>query len=124
MCLVDEARAQAARLVSMHVVDWREAQEGDVVLAMCIKWLKAQKDTQAEQRDTQLKKYLDKQVDTEEGQALFRVCNSLTMSKGLLYLSTTPKGELEGVLAFSVPSSQRTAVVNGVHCDAGHQGQQ
>ena len=46
------------------------------------------------------------------------------MSKGLLYLSTTPKGELEGVLAFLVPSSQCTAALNGVHCDVSHQGQQ
>ena len=37
MHLVDEARAQAVRLVPMHVVDWQEAQEGDVALAMCIK---------------------------------------------------------------------------------------
>ena len=46
------------------------------------------------------------------------------MSKGLLYLSMTPKGELEGVLAFLVPSSQCTAVLNGVHHDTDHQGQQ
>ena len=78
----------------MHVVDWQEVQEGDTALATCIKWVKAQKDTPAEQQDTQLKKYLDKQADTEEGWALFCVCNSLTMSKGLLYLSMTPKGEL------------------------------
>ena len=113
--LVDEAREQAVRLVPMHVVDWQEAQEGDAALAMCIKWLKARKDTPAEQQDTQLKKYLDKQADTEEGWALFHLRNSLTMSKGLLYLSTTPKGELEGVLAFLVPSSQHTAALNGVH---------
>ena len=31
VCLADEARAQAARLVPMHVVDWQEAQEGDIV---------------------------------------------------------------------------------------------
>ena len=122
--LADEARVQAARLVPMHVVDWREAQEGDAALATCIKWLKAQKDTPAEHWDTQLKKYLDKQTDTEEGRVLFRVCNSLTMSKGLLYLSTTPKGELEGVLAFLIPSSQCTAALKGVHHDMGHQGQQ
>ena len=39
--LADEARAQAARLVPMHVMDWQEAQEGDAALATCIKWLKA-----------------------------------------------------------------------------------
>ena len=55
---------------------------------------------------------------------LFRMRNSLVLSKGLLYMSTTPKGEMEGVLAFLVPSSQCTAVLNGIHHDAGHQGQQ
>ena len=74
-----------------------KAQEGDVALATCIKWLKARKDTPAEQRDTQLKKYLDKQADTEEGQVLLHVHISLTMSKGLLYLSTTPREATRGV---------------------------
>ena len=50
--------------------------------------------------------------------------NSLVLSKGLLYISTMPKGEVEGVLAFLVPTSQCTAVLNGVHHNAGHQGQQ
>ena len=122
--LADEARVQAVRLAPMHVVDWQEAQEGDAALATCIKCLKARKDTPAEQWDTQPKKYLDKQVDTEEGRVLFHVHNGLTMSKGLLYLSMTPNRELEGVLAFLVPSSQCTAALNGVHHDVGHQGQQ
>ena len=39
--LADEARVQAMKLAPMHVVDWQEAQEGDMALAMCIKWLKA-----------------------------------------------------------------------------------
>ena len=60
----------------------------------------------------------------EEGCPLFHICNSLVLSKGLLYISTTPKGEVEGVLAFLVPSSQCTVVLNGVHHDVGHQGQQ
>ena len=55
---------------------------------------------------------------------LFHMHNSLVLSKELLYLSTTPKGEMEGVLAFLVPSSQCTAALNSVHHDAGHQGQQ
>ena len=95
-----------------------------MAFATCTKWLKAQKDTPAEQWDAQLKKYLSKQADTEEGCALFHICNSLTLSKGLLYLSTTPKGGLEGVLAFLVSASQCTVVLNGVHHDVGHQGQQ
>ena len=95
-----------------------------MALAACIKWLKALKDTPAEKRDALLKKYLGSQTDTEEGHMLFYMHNSLTLSKGLLYMSTTPKGEMEGVLAFLVPSSQCTAALNGIHYDAGHQGQQ
>ena len=76
-----------------------------------------------EKRDALLKKYLGSQADTE-GCTLFRVCNSLVLSKGLLYLSTAPREEMEGVLAFLVPSSQCTAALNGIHHDAGHQGQQ
>ena len=60
----------------------------------------------------------------EEGHALFHVCNSLVLSKGLLYVSTTPKGEVEGVLAFLVPTDQCRVALNGVHHDSGHQGQQ
>ena len=55
---------------------------------------------------------------------LFHMCNNLTLNKGLLYMSMTPKGELEGVLAFLVSSSQHTLALNSVHHDVGHQGQQ
>ena len=122
--LEDEVRVQAAKLVPIHMVDWGEAQEADVVLATCRKWLKACKDTPPQKRDAQLKKYLGSQVDMEEGHALFHVCNSLVLSKGLLYISTMPKEKVEGVLAFLVPSSQHTAALNGVHHDAGYQVQQ
>ena len=120
--LEDELRVQAAKLAPMHVVVWGEAQEADVVLATCWKWLKACKDTPPQKRDALLKKYLGNQVDMEEEHALFCICNSLVLSKGLLYISTTPKGEVEGVLAFLVPSSQCTVALNGVHHDASPQG--
>ena len=93
------------------------------MLATCVKWLKTRRDTPAEQQGAQIKKYLANQVDMEEGRALFCMCHSLTLSDGLLYLSTTPKGEL-GVLAFLVPASQQTAALNGVRRNVGHQGQQ
>ena len=95
-----------------------------MVLAACRKWLKAHKDTPTEKRDALIKKYWCSLAEMEEGRALFHVCNSLVLSKGLLYISTMPNGELEGVLAFLVPSSQLTMALNGVHCNAGHQGQQ
>ena len=53
-------------------------------------------------RDALLKKYLGDNADTEEGHALFHMHNSLVLSKGLLYVSTMPKGEAEGILAFGL----------------------
>ena len=115
---------QAAKLAPMHVVNWKDIQGADVMLAACRKWLKACKDIPAEKRDALLRKYLGSQADIEEGHTLFHICNSLVLSKGLLYISTMPKGELAGVLAFLVPSSQCTMNLNSIHHDADHQGQQ
>ena len=41
-----------------------------------------------------------------------------------MYVNMTPKGETEGVLAFIIPVGQHCLVLNGVHHDASHQGQQ
>ena len=66
------------------------------------------------------------EVPGQSGRHRGGLCSLLCMqlSKELLYISTTPKGELEGVLAFLVLSSQCTMALNGVHRGAGHQGQQ
>ena len=60
----------------------------------------------------------------EQGKMLFHICNSLILNKGLMYMSTTLKGETEGVLTFVVPVGQCRTMLNGVHHDAGDQGQQ
>ena len=38
-----EARVQAVKLELMHIVDWEQAQEADVALARCCKWLHLRK---------------------------------------------------------------------------------
>ena len=118
--LKNEAWVQVAKLAPMHMVDWGEAQDMDTVLAACRKWLQTCKDTLPQKRDALLKKYLGSQVDTEEGHTLFHMCNSLVLSKGLLYVSTMPKGEVEGVLAFLDPADQHRVALNGVHHGTGH----
>ena len=122
--LENEAHVQAAKLAPMHIVDWGEAQEADAVLAACRKWLCTHKDSPFPKRDALLKRYLSDNVDTEEGCTVFHAHHSLVLSKGLLYVSTMPKGEAEGILAFVVPTGQCHTTLNGVHCDVGHQGQQ
>ena len=121
VCLENEAHVQAAKLASMHVVDWGEAQEVDTVGPLHEMALHSQGHP-ISKKGCIVKKYLDDNVDTEEGCTLFHVCNSLVLSKGLLYVITTPKEEAEGILAFVIPTGQCCTALNGVHHDASHQG--
>ena len=76
------------------------------------------------ERDAPLKKCLGTETETEQGKTLFHICNSLILNKGLMYVSTTSKGKMEGVLTFVVSVGQRHMALNGVHRNVGHQGQQ
>ena len=122
--LSQEARVQGAKLAPMHIIDWAEAQEADAALATCCKWFRIRKDTPLPKRDALLKKCLGTEAEMEQGKMLFHICNSLILNKGLMYVSTTPKGDTKGVLTFVVPVGQCHTVLNSVHHDAGHQGQQ
>ena len=79
---------------------------------------------QLPKQDALLKKCLGMEAEMEQGKTLFDIHNSLILNKGLMYVSTTLKGETEGVLTFVVPVGQCCTVLNAVHCDVGHQGQQ
>ena len=103
----------------MHIVDWGETQKADAVLAACWRWLCLAR-TPHSQKETLLKKYLGDYAETEEGCPLFHVCNSLVLNKGLLYVSTMPKGKAEGILAFLAPTRQHHVALNIVHHDARH----
>ena len=120
--LREEACLQAMKLVPMHVVDWAESQDSDPMLATCKKWLRMRREIPSPKRDTLLHELLGQHMEGK-GRALFRVQNSLILDKDLLYLNATPKGEVEGVATFMVPTDQCRVALNGIHRDAGHQGQ-
>ena len=122
--LSQEVRVQAVKLAPMHIVDWEEAQEGDAALATCRKWLHLRRDTPLPKQDALVKECLGVEAETEQGKMFFHICHSLVLNKGLIYMSTNPKCETEGVLAFVGPVDQCRMALNGVHWDAGHQGQQ
>ena len=94
-CLSQEARVQVAKLDPMHIIDWAEA--------TCCKWLHLRRDTPLPKQDSLLEKCLGTEAEMEQVKTLFCICNSLILNKGLMYMSTTPKGETEGVLTFIVP---------------------
>ena len=121
--LDNEAQARTLKLASMHITNWEEAQCEDTLLAACHKWLSMKRSITPQKRDALLKECMGEHSTSEEGKALFHVRNNLTMRKGLMYVNIMPKGETEGLLAFVVPSAHRHMALNGVHRDAGHQGQ-
>ena len=123
-CLSWEVRVQVVKLAPMHMVDWAEVQKADATLAACCKWLHLRRDMPLPKWDALLKKFFRMEAETEQGKMLFHIHNSLILNKGLMYVSTTPKGEMEGVLTFVVPVGQCCMALNGVHQDAGHQDQQ
>ena len=122
--LDNEAQAHALKLAPMHVTSWEEAQREDALLAACHRWLSKKKSVILQKRDALLKECMSEHSTSEEGKALYHVRNGLTLRKGLMYMNIMPKGETEGLLAFVVPSTHRHTALNGVHQDAGHQGQQ
>ena len=123
-CLSREAQAQVVKLELMHIVDWEQVQEVDVALVACRKWLHLRKGMPPLRQDTLLKECLGAEAKTEQGKMFFHIHNSLVLNKGLMYINTTPKGETKGVLAFVISAAQRRMALNGIHRDAGHQGQQ
>ena len=120
--LGEEAHLQVVKLAPMSVVDWAESQDSDPMPAACKRWLRMCKEIPSPKRDTLLHELLGQHMEGKECM-LFRVRNSLILNKDLLYLNMTPKGEAEGVVAFVVPMDQSCVTLNGIHRDAGHQGQ-
>ena len=114
---------QVVKFEPMHIVDWEEAQEANAALAACHKWLHLRKDMPLPWPDTFLKECLRAEAEMEQGKMFFCIRNSLILNKGLMYGSTTQKGETEGVLTFVIPVSRCRLALNGVHCDSSHQGQ-
>ena len=103
------------KLAPMHVTNWEEAQGEDVLLASCCKWMSTKKDVPLQKRDTLLRTCVGEHSDSEEGKVLFRIRNSFTMKKRMLYVNITPKGATEGLLAFVVPSAHQCTALNGMH---------
>ena len=64
-CLSWEARVWAEKLELKHIVDWEQAQEVDVALAACRKWLRLRKGMPPYRQDTLLKECLGAEAERE-----------------------------------------------------------
>ena len=111
-----EAQVTAGQvLVEMHVTNWAAAQKEDPELDAVLQWLESKK-------KTDLRMLFGEHASSEEGWMLCRNSQNFTTLQGTLYLCSTPKGENEDLLLFMVLKTHWTAILNGCHWDAGHQG--
>ena len=102
-------------LLQMHVTDWAEDQEEDLMLSTVLDWMKAWK-----KKD--LKALLAEHTSSKEGRLILGNWQNFTIHQGALYLCSTPKGETEDLLLFVVPRGHHVTILNGCHRDVGHQG--
>ena len=80
----------------MHVTDWATAQKEDPKLDAVLQWLESKK-------KTDLRTLLGECVLSKDGQMIWRNQQNFTTIQGALYLHSTPKGENEDLLLFTVP---------------------
>ena len=95
-------------LVEMHVTNWAAAQKEDPKLDAVLQWLESKK-------KTDLRTLLREHTLSQEGWIVWRNCQNFTALRGTLYLCSTPKGENEDLLLFTVPKMHQTAALNGCH---------
>ena len=101
----------------MHITNWKQAQNKDPCIAICVVWL-------CEKKRYDLCMKLKRMGTMLERRAFLRVSKSLTLRQGLLYLCVTLISDLESILAFVLPMAYKWAALNCCHQDPGHQGQQ
>ena len=99
----------------MHVTNWAAALKEDPELDAVLQWLEAKK-------KTDLRTLLGEHTSSEEGQIIWKNCQTFMVLQSALYLHSMPKGENEDLLLFMVPKVHQTAALNGCHQDVGHQG--
>ena len=99
----------------MHVTNWATAQREDPKLDAVLQWLESKK-------KIDLRTLLGEHTLGEEGQIIWRNCQSFTVLQGTLYLCSMPKGKNEDLLLFVVPKTHWTAALNGCHQGVEHQG--
>ena len=108
-CLEQEVHVTAGHpMVEMHVTNWAEAQQEDLMLSTVLDRLKTQK-------KTDLKVLMEEHASSEEGKLILWNQQNFTIHQRALYLCSMPKGETEDCLLFVVSRAHCVATLNGYH---------
>ena len=114
-CLAETLMACPAQMTTLHVTDWKQAQNNDPALYAVVKNLRSPLN--------QLKDALKHVLDQKSIRAFVKARENLTMKNGLLYHKLQLKATGEDVWRFVVPKTHHSVALDGCHCEAAHQGQ-
>ena len=114
-CLAETLMACPARMTTLHVTDWKQAQKDDLTLYAVVKNLRSPLN--------QFKDALKHVLDQKSIRAFVKARENLTMKNGLLYHKLRLKATGEDVWHFVVPKTHHSVALDGCHHEAAHQGQ-
>ena len=114
-CLAETLTACPARMMTLHVTDWKQAQKDDPTLFIIVKNLKAPLN--------RFKDALKHVLDQKSIRAFVKARENLVMRNSLLYHKLWLKATGEDVWSFIVPKTHRSVALDGCHREAAHQGQ-
>ena len=114
-CLAETLTACPARMTTLHVTDWKQAQKDDPALYAIVKNLRSPLN--------QFKDALKHVLDQKSIRDFVKARENLTMKNGLLYHKLRLKATGEDVWHFVVPKTHLSVALDGCHHEAAHQGQ-
>ena len=114
-CLAETLMACPARMTTLHVTNWKQAQKDDPTLYTVVKNLRSPLN--------QFKDALKHVLDQKSIRAFIKARENLAMKNGLLYHKLRLKATGEDVWHFVVPKTCRSVALDGCHREVAHQGQ-
>ena len=114
-CFAETLTACPARMTTLHVTDWKQAQKDDPALFTIMKNLRSPLN--------QFKDALKHVLDQKSIRAFVKARDNLTMRNGPLYHKLCLKANGEDVWHFVFPKTHRSMALDHCHHEATHQGQ-
>ena len=108
---------QDKKFCNLHTENWRQAQLMDPVIPHVLDWLRLPRNNQVK-----LKDFLQGKASEANCRAYGLREKDFEKRDHLLFINTTPPGNVSTILVFIVPVNRRQVAIDMCHRNAGHQG--
>ena len=109
---------QDKKFCNLHTEDWHQAQLMDPVIPHVLDWLPLPRNNRVK-----LKDFLQGKASEADCQAYGLREKDFEKRDHLLFINTTPPGNVSTIPVFIVPVNRRQVAIDMCHQNAGHQGQ-